>query len=456
MGDLWSARFQAAPDEKLKAFNSSIAVDGLMYIEDIEGSVAHATMLAEQGIISAEDAGAIINGLNGILNDLRSGALTIDPAAEDIHMFIEGELTRRIGDPGKRLHTARSRNDQVATDFRLYLKKRVQSVMTGIRNFVEALYKVAKENTDSVMPGYTHLQRAQPVTLAHHLAAYAEMFMRDHGRFSDAAERMDYCPLGSAALAGTTYPIDRRRTAELLGFTAPTANSLDGVSDRDFAAETAFAAALTMTHLSRLSEEVILWCSWEFKFLELDDAFSTGSSIMPQKKNPDVAELVRGKTGRVYGDLIALLTMLKGLPLAYNKDLQEDKEAVFDALKTLSDCLDIFAPMLLSARFNRENMLNAAKKGFINATDVADYLTKKGMLFRSAYKLTGELVLKAQSKGVGLEDLGLDELKASSDLFDADVYDEIAIKNCVSKRSSEGGPADIQNQLKRIEDFLNA
>ena len=456
MGDLWSARFQTSPDEKLKAFNSSISVDGLMYIEDIEGSLAHAAMLAEQGIISADDAKAIEDGLKGILSDVRSGALSIDPDAEDIHMFIEGELTKRIGEPGKRLHTARSRNDQVATDIRLYLKKRAENVCDGIRGFVDALYRTAAAHTDFVMPGYTHLQRAQPVTLAHHLAAYAEMFMRDYSRFTDAVNRMNYCPLGSAALAGTTYPIDRRLTAKLLGFTAPTANSLDGVSDRDFAAELAFAASLAMTHLSRLSEEVILWCSWEFKFMELSDAFSTGSSIMPQKKNPDVAELVRGKTGRVYGDLIALLTMIKGLPLAYNKDMQEDKEAVFDALRTLSDCLEIFAPMLLSARFNRENMLNAAKKGFINATDMADYLTKKGMPFRSAYKLVGELVFKAQEKGVGLEDFSPEELKALSPLFEKDVYDEIALKNCVSKRSSEGGPADIDSQLKRIWEFLNA
>ena len=456
MGDLWSARFQTSPDEKLKAFNSSISVDGLMYIEDIEGSLAHAAMLAEQGIISADDAKAIEDGLKGILSDVRSGALSIDPDAEDIHMFIEGELTKRIGEPGKRLHTARSRNDQVATDIRLYLKKRAENVCDWIRGFVDALYRTAAAHTDFVMPGYTHLQRAQPVTLAHHLAAYAEMFMRDYSRFTDAVNRMNYCPLGSAALAGTTYPIDRRLTAKLLGFTAPTANSLDGVSDRDFAAELAFAASLAMTHLSRLSEEVILWCSWEFKFMELSDAFSTGSSIMPQKKNPDVAELVRGKTGRVYGDLIALLTMIKGLPLAYNKDMQEDKEAVFDALRTLSDCLEIFAPMLLSALCNRENMLKAAKKGFINATDMADYLTKKGMPFRSAYKLVGELVFKAQEKGVGLEDFSPEELKALSPLFEKDVYDEIALKNCVSKRSSEGGPADIDSQLKRIGEFLNA
>ena len=456
MGNLWSARFQTEPDEKLKAFNSSIAVDGLMYIEDIEGSIAHATRVAEQGIISKDDAEKIIAGLNGIKSDIQSGKLVIDPDAEDIHMFIEGVLTERIGEPGKRLHTARSRNDQVATDVRLYLRKRAATVMEDIRYFVDALYKVAKAHTDFVMPGYTHLQRAQPITLAHHLAAYAEMFMRDYSRFSDAVGRMNYCPLGSAALAGTTYPINRQRTAELLGFTAPTANSLDGVSDRDFAAELAFAASLAMTHLSRLSEEVIMWCSWEFKFLELDDAFATGSSIMPQKKNPDVAELVRGKTGRVYGDLITLLTLIKGLPLAYNKDLQEDKEAVFDALKTLSDCLEIFAPMMLSGRFNRENMLNAAKKGFINATDMADYLTKKGMPFRSAYKLVGGLVFRAQEKDIGLEDFSLEELKELSPLFDSDVYSEIDLYNCVMKRSSEGGPADIERQLKHIEEFLNA
>ena len=455
MSDLWSARFSAEADEKLKKFNSSIAVDGLMYKEDIEGSVAHATMLARQGIISASDAALITEGLNGILSDIQSGALKIDPEAEDIHMFIEGELTNRIGEAGKRLHTARSRNDQVATDFKLYLKNLSGEVKSCLLTFIGTLYDLAKTHTDYILPGYTHLQRAQPITLAHHLLAYCEMFMRDYSRFSDAVKRMDYCPLGSAALAGTTYDIDRTLTAKLLGFSAPVSNSLDGVSDRDYAAELTFAAALGMTHLTRLAEEVILWCSWEFRFMELNDSFATGSSIMPQKKNPDVAELVRGKSGRVYGALISLLTILKGLPLAYNKDLQEDKEAAFDALKTFLNCLEIFAPMLATSVFNRENMLNAAKKGYINATDMADYLTKKGMPFRSAYKVVGELVSEANKAGKGLEEFELEELRKHSELFEEDVYEAIDLKTCLSKRVSYGGPSDIERQLKRVEEFLS-
>lgn len=455
MSDLWSARFSAEADEKLKKFNSSIAVDGLMYKEDIEGSVAHATMLARQGIISASDAALITEGLNGILSDIQSGALKIDPEAEDIHMFIEGELTNRIGEAGKRLHTARSRNDQVATDFKLYLKNLSGEVKSCLLTFIGTLYELAKTHTDYILPGYTHLQRAQPITLAHHLLAYSEMFMRDYSRFSDAVKRMDYCPLGSAALAGTTYDIDRTLTAKLLGFSAPVSNSLDGVSDRDYASELTFAAALGMTHLTRLAEEVILWCSWEFRFMELNDSFATGSSIMPQKKNPDVAELVRGKSGRVYGALISLLTILKGLPLAYNKDLQEDKEAAFDALKTFLNCLEIFAPMLATSVFNRENMLNAAKKGYINATDMADYLTKKGMPFRTAYKVVGELVSEANKAGKGLEEFELEELRKHSELFEEDVYEAIDLKTCLSKRVSYGGPADIERQLKRVEEFLS-
>ena len=458
MSDLWSARFKKDTDILLKKFNSSIAVDGLMYSEDITGSIAHAEMLCKKGIISGSDCAAITDGLKGILADIDSGALTIDPDAEDIHMFVEGELTRRIGEPGKRLHTARSRNDQVAADIRLYLRKKASETAVSLKNMIKALYETAVKHTDTVMPGYTHLQRAQPVTMAHHLMAYTSMFMRDCGRLSDAVGRMNLSPLGSAALAGTTYDIDRGQTAAALGFDGVVANSLDGVSDRDFAAELAFCASLIMTHLSRLSEEIILWCSWEFRFVELDDSFATGSSIMPQKKNPDVAELVRGKSGRVFGDLVSLLTMLKGLPLAYNKDMQEDKEAVFDALKTATDSLNIFAPMLLSMKVNAENCAQAAKRGFINATDMADYLAKKGMPFRSAYKLTGELVAWAQEKGMTLEEIPLTELKARSDLFASDVYDALDLKTCLEKRVSEGGPSGkaMQKQLEAVREFLDA
>ena len=458
MSDLWSARFKKDTDILLKKFNSSIAVDGLMYSEDITGSIAHAEMLCKKGIISGSDCAAITDGLKGILADIDSGALTIDPDAEDIHMFVEGELTRRIGEPGKRLHTARSRNDQVAADIRLYLRKKASETAVSLKNMIKALYETAVKHTDTVMPGYTHLQRAQPVTMAHHLMAYTSMFMRDCGRLSDAVGRMNLSPLGSAALAGTTYDIDRGQTAAALGFDGVVANSLDGVSDRDFAAELAFCASLIMTHLSRLSEEIILWCSWEFRFVELDDSFATGSSIMPQKKNPDVAELVRGKSGKVFGDLVSLLTMLKGLPLAYNKDMQEDKEAVFDALKTATDSLNIFAPMLLSMKVNAENCAQAAKRGFINATDMADYLAKKGMPFRSAYKLTGELVAWAQEKGMTLEEIPLTELKARSDLFASDVYDALDLKTCLEKRVSEGGPSGkaMQKQLEAVREFLDA
>ena len=457
MSDLWSARFKKETDVLLKKFNSSIAVDGLMYCEDIEGSLAHAAMLCKKGIISAKDCAAITEGLKGILEDIKSGALEIDPEAEDIHMFVEAELTRRIGEAGKRLHTARSRNDQVATDVRLYLRKKAASASAALRNMIKALYEVALREKDTVMPGYTHLQRAQPITFGHHMLAYASMFIRDAERLKDAVKRMNLSPLGSAALAGTTYNIDRAFTANALDFDGVVANSLDGVSDRDFAAELAFCASLIMTHLSRLSEEVILWCSWEFKFIELDDSFATGSSIMPQKKNPDVAELVRGKSGRVFGDLISLLTMLKGLPLAYNKDMQEDKEAVFDALKTATDSLEIFAPMLLSMRVNADNCAAAAKRGFINATDMADYLTKKGMPFRSAYKLTGELVAACQENGMTLEEIPLERLKEASELFDEDVYEALKLKTCLEKRVSEGGPSGkaVQKQLNAVKEYLD-
>ncbi len=453
---MWAGRFSKEVDDRVNDFNSSIRFDCRMYEQDIKGSLAHAAMLAAQGIIPQEDADAIAAGLEGILADLKSGALVFDPGAEDIHMFVEAELTKRIGGAGKRLHTARSRNDQVALDLRLTLREEAKEIKALLLALISELRDRAAEHLDTVMPGYTHLQRAQPVTFAHHLAAYANMFSRDVGRVSDAAARMEFCPLGSGALAGTTYPIDRQRTAEALGFTAPTANSLDGVSDRDFCIELANAIAVIMMHLSRFSEEIVAWCSWEFKFIELDDAFATGSSIMPQKKNPDVAELVRGKTGRVYGDLMTLLTMMKGLPLAYNKDMQEDKEAVFDAVDTVKLCLKTFTPMLHTMTVLKENMRAAAAKGFINATDCADYLTKKGVPFRDAYKITGGLVAECIRRGLTLETLPLEDYRAASGVFAEDVYGAINLETCVKGRLSEGGPSPdaVEKQLALITEFL--
>ena len=393
MAQLWQGRFSKAVDSRVNDFNSSIRFDQRMARQDITGSMAHAAMLGAKGIIPEADTEAILKGLEGILADLESGVLAIDPEAEDIHTFVEQTLTARIGDAGKRLHTGRSRNDQVALDIRLTLRDMAHGLEEQLADLIDTLTAKAEEYAGAVMPGYTHLQRAQPITFGHHLMAYVWMLLRDLDRFEDAVARMDaQCPLGSGALAGTTYPLDRRRTAEALGFAAPCQNSLDGVSDRDFCIELASAMSICMMHLSRLSEEIILWSSWEFKFIELDDAFTTGSSIMPQKKNPDVTELIRGKTGRVYGDLNTLLVMMKGLPLAYNKDMQEDKEAIFDAVDTLALCLRTVTPMLATMRALPENMRAAAAKGFINATDCADYLTKKGMPFRDAYKLTGSLV----------------------------------------------------------------
>ncbi|MCQ4897273.1 argininosuccinate lyase [Anaerotruncus sp. DFI.9.16] len=454
---MWAGRFSKEVDDRVNDFNSSIRFDCRMYEQDIKGSLAHAAMLAAQGIIPQEDADTIAAGLEGILADLKSGALVFDPGAEDIHMFVEAELTKRIGGAGKRLHTARSRNDQVALDLRLTLREEAKEIKALLLALISELRDRAAEHLDTVMPGYTHLQRAQPVTFAHHLAAYASMFSRDVGRVSDAAARMEYCPLGSGALAGTTYPIDRQRTAEALGFRAPTANSLDGVSDRDFCIELANAIAVIMMHLSRFSEEIVAWCSWEFKFIELDDAFATGSSIMPQKKNPDVAELVRGKTGRVYGDLMTLLTMMKGLPLAYNKDMQEDKEAIFDAVDTVKLCLRTFTPMLHTMTVRRENMRAAAAKGFINATDCADYLTKKGVPFRDAYKITGGLVAECIRRGLTLETLPLEDYRAASGVFAEDVYGAINLETCVKGRLSEGGPSPdaVKKQLALITAFLN-
>ncbi|MEE5992070.1 MAG: argininosuccinate lyase [Oscillospiraceae bacterium] len=452
---LWAGRFSKEVDETVNAFNSSIAFDARMYAQDIRGSIAHATMLGKCGIIEQSESEAIIEGLKGILADIESGKLEFDPNAEDIHMFVEAELTKRLGSTGKRLHTARSRNDQVALDIRLYLRDKMEDIKKLIKELALTICNIASEHTETIMSGYTHLQRAQPITFAHHLLAYAQMLKRDYARMVDAVERMNECPLGSGALAGTTYPIDRFMTAELLGFDRPVANSLDGVSDRDFCVEIGCALSLLMTHLSRFSEEIILWCSWEFKFVELDDAFATGSSIMPQKKNPDVTELIRGKTGRVNGDLITLLSMLKGLPLAYNKDMQEDKEAIFDAIDNTELCLKTFIPMLKTMRVLKENMRNAAAKGFINATDCADYLVKKGMPFRDAYKITGTLVARCIEQGLTLETLPLEQYKEMTELFEEDVYQAINLETCVKCRSSYGG-ASPEAVKKQLADLVEA
>ena len=453
---MWAGRFTKEVDSTVNAFNSSISFDSRMYRQDIKGSIAHATMLGETGIIPLADSKAIVAELNNILTDLESGKLEIDHTAEDIHMFVEAVLTQRLGETGKRLHTARSRNDQVALDIRLYLRDETAEIKSLLQKIITVLCNTAEQHADTIMPGYTHLQRAQPITFGHHLMAYAQMFLRDIGRLDDAARRMNQCPLGSGALAGTTYPIDRELTAKLLGFDKPTANSLDGVSDRDFCVELASAISLIMTHLSRFSEEIILWCSWEFKFIELDDAFATGSSIMPQKKNPDIAELVRGKCGRVIGDNMTLLTMMKGLPLAYNKDMQEDKEAIFDAIDNVKLCLSTFIPMLETMSVYKDNMRNAAAKGFINATDCADYLVKKGMAFRDAYKITGGLVALCIEKNTDLEHLPIEDYKSRSDLFDEDIYTAISLDTCVNNRLSQGGPSpeSVKAQIKQVREIL--
>ena len=432
---LWAGRFSKEADKKTNDFNSSIATDSRMYYEDITGSIAHATMLGEQGIISKEDCEIITTELAKIRDEITDGTIKIDPDAEDIHTFIEQTLTSRVGDPGKRLHTARSRNDQVATDVRLYLKKECASLRTQLEELLTVLAKKKEEYRHMVMPGYTHLQRAQPVTLGYHFGAYIEMFKRDIGRLDDAVKRMDVSPLGSGALAGTTYPIDRALSAKLLGFEGGyTLNTLDGVADRDFCAEIASAMSLIMVHLSRFSEEIVMWSSWEFKFIELDDAFSTGSSIMPQKKNPDLAELIRGKSGRVFGDLNALLTMMKGLPLAYNKDMQEDKDLTFEAIDTVRMCLTAFIPMIDTMTALPDNMRKAAAGGFINATDCADYLVSKGLPFRDAYKATGETVAFCIKNGYTLETLPIEEYKNICELFDEGVYEAINLETCVRKR----------------------
>ena len=456
MDKMWAGRFAKALDSQADDFNSSIRFDSRMYKQDIKGSMAHAAMLSARGIISTDDADAIIAGLETILANITAGTLPIDDAAEDIHMFVEAELTKRIGDAGKRLHTARSRNDQVALDTRLYLRDEISEIISLTLSLIEVLTDRAEEYKSAIMPGYTHLQRAQPITFGHHLMAYAMMLQRDVGRFEDTAKRMDVSPIGCCALAGTTYPTDRAYEAELLGFSAVAENSLDGVSDRDFCVEFLSACSILMMHLSRLSEEIILWSSWEFSFIELDDSYTTGSSIMPQKKNPDMAELCRGKTGRVYGDLMALLTALKGLPLAYNKDMQEDKEAVFDAVDTVKMCLSVMAPMLATMKAKRDNMYKAAQKGFINATDLADYMTKKGVPFRSAYKISGQLVAYCIENNTVLEALSLEKFKEYSDVFEADVYDDISLETCVGKRISFGGTSvsSVEAQIASVRAYL--
>ena len=456
MEKMWAGRFEKASDALADDFNSSIHFDKKMYKQDIRGSMEHAAMLCRVGILTAEELGKITEGLASILKDLGDGSLDFDPHAEDIHMFVEAELTKRIGDTGKKLHTARSRNDQVALDLRLYMRDEALEVMRLLRMLCYETLTVAKNNRETIMPGYTHLQRAQPITFAHHLLAYCMMLLRDITRLEDAILRMNYSPLGSCALAGTTYPTDRDSVAAALGFDGVTMNSIDGVSDRDYCVELESAFAIIMMHLSRFSEEIILWSSWEFKFIELDDAYTTGSSIMPQKKNPDMAELVRGKTGRVYGDLMATLTMLKGIPLAYNKDMQEDKEAVFDSVETVKKCLEIFIPMIRTMKPIPENMYAASKKGFINATDLADYLTKRGVPFRTAYKIVGTVVGKCVKEGITLDEVPLSEYKTYSDIFENDLYEEISLETCIRKRISKGstGYDAVNEQIAYVEEHL--
>ncbi len=458
MAKLWAGRFSKNTDETVNAFNASILFDQRLYPQDIEGSLAHSEMLARQGIISLEDKEAIHQGLKEIKEALDQKQIVLDQRYEDIHMAIEQILTEKIGDAGKRLHTGRSRNDQVALDVRLYVRKELLEVSELLKELLRTLVQIAKENTHTILPGYTHLQRAQPISFGHEMMAYANMIRRDVKRIHNTLEVMDECPLGSGALAGTTYPLDRELSASLLGFSKACDNSLDGVSDRDYCLEAMSDLSILMMHLSRLSEEVIAWCSWEFKFIELDDAFATGSSIMPQKKNPDICELIRGKTGRVYGDLMQLLTTMKGIPLAYNKDMQEDKESVFDAFDTVKICLQVLIPMLETMQVLKENMKNAAMKGFINATDMADYLTRKGMPFRDAYKITGQLVAKALEKKQGLNELSLEELKEYSDLFEEDVYDAIDLLTCLNARLTKGGPspAEVSRQIKVMEEFIDS
>ena len=450
---LWGGRFTKETNELVNNFNASISFDQKFYKQDIQGSIAHATMLATQGIISEDEGKQITDGLKGILSDIESGKLEITDEYEDIHTFMEATLIERIGDAGKKLHTGRSRNDQVALDMRLYTRDEVKNVDEEVRELMEVILRIIKENVDTYMPGFTHLQKAQPVTVAHHFSAYFEMFRRDRSRLHDIYNRMNYCPLGAGALAGTTYPLNREMTAELLGFAGPTLNSMDSVSDRDYVIEFLSALSTIMMHLSRFSEEICIWNSNEYKFIELDDAFSTGSSIMPQKKNPDIAELVRGKTGRVYGALMSILTTMKGIPLAYNKDMQEDKELTFDAIDTVKGCVSLFKGMIDTMKFNDTRMEDSAKKGFTNATDAADYLVKKGVPFRDAHGIVGQLVLMCIDKGIALDDLSLDEYKKISPVFEEDVYEAISLKTCVEKRLTLGAPGpDVMNKVIGLYD----
>ena len=459
MADLWGGRFTKDTDQLVYDFNASILFDKKLYKQDIQGSIAHVTMLAKQGILTEEDKLAIIDGLNGILSDVENGTLVIDSKYEDIHSFVEANLIDRIGDAGKRLHTGRSRNDQVALDMRLYTREQVLATDSLLFTLMEALLKTMEENVDTYMPGFTHLQKAQPTTLAHHYGAYFEMFKRDRQRLSDIYTRMNYCPLGAGALAGTTYPLDRAYTAELLGFAGPTLNSMDSVADRDYLIEFLAALSTIMMHLSRFSEEIIIWNSNEYQFVEIDDAYSTGSSIMPQKKNPDIAELVRGKTGRVYGALMSLLTTMKGIPLAYNKDMQEDKEMAFDAMETVQNCLLLFTGMIQTMKFRKDKMAKSALGGFTNATDAADYLVNKGVPFRDAHGVIGRLVLFCIDKNCSIDDLTLEELKSISPVFEEDIYEAISLETCVEKRLTIGAPGmDAMKEVislnhKYVEEF---
>lgn len=454
MAQLWGGRFTKQTDDAVFAFNESLSFDKRLYKVDIKGSICHADMLGKQGIISEQEKDDIIKGLNSILVDIEEGKLEFDPSCEDIHSFVEANLIKRIGDAGKKLHTGRSRNDQVALDMKLYTRDEVEEIKALVEDLLKVILKKMEENTDTYMPAFTHLQKAQPTNLAHYLGAYFEMFLRDRDRLSDIYDRMNVSPLGAGALCGTTYPLDRDYVAKNLGFVEATHNSMDSVSDRDYLIETLSAISIIQMHLSRFCEEMIIWNSNEYKFVEMDDAFSTGSSIMPQKKNPDIAELVRGKTGRVYGSLMSLLTTMKGLPLAYNKDMQEDKEVAFDALDTVKDCLKLFAGMLDAVTFNKDVLAKSAMKGFTNATDAADYLVKKGMPFRDAHGVIGQVVLKCIEKDCSIEDLSIAELKGLSDMFDEDVYDAISLKTCVERRLTKGAPGAIKAEIERYKTLL--
>ncbi len=451
MAQLWGGRFTKATDQKVFDFNASIRFDKTLFLQDIEGSIAHAVMLGKQGVITTEEKDAIVKGLSGIREDVENGSLTIDETQEDIHSFVEATLIDRIGDAGKKLHTGRSRNDQVALDMRLYTRVQVVRTDALLKELLEEILRIMEENISTYMPGFTHLQKAQPTTVAHHFGAYFEMFKRDRQRLTDIFYRMNYCPLGAGALAGTTYPLDRAYTASLLGFEGPTLNSMDSVSDRDYLIEFLSALSMVMMHLSRFSEEIIIWNSNEYRFIELDDAFSTGSSIMPQKKNPDIAELVRGKTGRVYGALMSLLTTMKGIPLAYNKDMQEDKELSFDAMKTVQDCIELFTGMIATMKFRKEVMAKSAMNGFTNATDAADYLVNKGVPFRDAHGIIGRLVLYCIEKDTCIDALSIEELKAISDKFEPDIYEAISLQTCVEKRLTLGAPgSEVMKEVIRI------